>query len=231
MSEIWFIRHAQSTTNAGMITPDTRIVELTALGWQQAADLAPVIPKQPDLIIVTPYLRTQQTSEATQKRFPETPVQILPLHEFSPLSHLNYADKTTDQRIPLIAAYWQRNDLHAVDGSGAESFVQMLDRVESSLEQIKQAAKDFTLVFTHGRILQVLRLKIAFPDLDRQQLMFLTGEVSRRAAIDNCAVFKMTLENGVLRLPPEEQAFLQRLRAEIESPPIQGRKQPTGLTL
>jgi broad specificity phosphatase PhoE len=71
MAEVWFIRHGQSIANAGQVTEGTASVPLTALGHQQALAVSTLITTAPDLIVVTPYLRTQQTAVPTLEKFPD----------------------------------------------------------------------------------------------------------------------------------------------------------------
>ena len=60
-----FIRHGQSTGNAGIPCNDLALLELTELGWQQAREVAASWTEIPSLIVTSPYLRTQQTAAAT----------------------------------------------------------------------------------------------------------------------------------------------------------------------
>ncbi|RZK44363.1 MAG: hypothetical protein EOO59_21950, partial [Hymenobacter sp.] len=60
-----FIRHGQSTGNAGVPSPDLALIELTDLGWQQARAVAAGWAEAPTLLVTSPYLRTQQTAAPT----------------------------------------------------------------------------------------------------------------------------------------------------------------------
>jgi broad specificity phosphatase PhoE len=75
-----FIRHGQSTGNAGIPCSDLALLELTKLGWRQSREVAESWTKTPDLIVTSPYLRTQQTAAATIERFPDVPVEVWPIH-------------------------------------------------------------------------------------------------------------------------------------------------------
>jgi broad specificity phosphatase PhoE len=222
--DIWFVRHAESTVNAGMPSIYTETVEITEKGVAQARLFAAGLPRKPDIIAVTPFLRTQQTAQPTQARFPDVPVAVLPLQEFMPIAFAHYAHKTSAERKPLQKAYWERRDVDYVDGEGAESFAQQVQRIRLSLQSLKETPGDFKVVFTHGRILQTLHAMLAFPDLDMKQLMRLSSEMTLRDSIENCAVFKTRLDgNGVLHLADEDRAFVARMRAEIEAAPSQAR--------
>ncbi len=64
-----FVRHGQSTGNAGVPCHDLASIELTELGWRQAHEVARAWTDTPTLIVTSPYLRTRQTAEATIRRF------------------------------------------------------------------------------------------------------------------------------------------------------------------
>jgi len=53
-----FIRHEQSTGNAGIPCHDLTLLELTELGLQQIREVAASWTETPDLIVTSPYLRT-----------------------------------------------------------------------------------------------------------------------------------------------------------------------------
>lgn len=53
-----FIRHGQSTGNAGIPCHDLALLELTELGWRQSREVAERWIDTPDLIVTSPYLRT-----------------------------------------------------------------------------------------------------------------------------------------------------------------------------
>lgn len=76
MKRIWLIRHGESIANAGEATDDHKSIPLSELGLKQAQALALQIPKRPDLIVTSPYLRAQQTAMYTIGRFPDTATGI-----------------------------------------------------------------------------------------------------------------------------------------------------------
>jgi len=57
-----FIRHGQSTGNAGIPCHDLSGIELTELGRRQSREVTASWAEAPDLIVTSPYLRTQQTA-------------------------------------------------------------------------------------------------------------------------------------------------------------------------
>src|SRR3546814_12324646 len=65
-----FIRHGQSTGNAGVPCDDLGAIELTELGQEQAREVAASWTQAPALIVTSPYTRPRQTAAPTIARFP-----------------------------------------------------------------------------------------------------------------------------------------------------------------
>src|SRR5258708_17602897 len=101
MRTIWLIRHAQSESNAGLLTRNVSQIRLTALGEIQAQHVVHLFEETPSLIVTSPYLRTQQTAQPTQERFSQVRHVEWPVEEFTYLS-LPARDATTPmQRRPF----------------------------------------------------------------------------------------------------------------------------------
>ncbi len=167
----WLIRHGESVANAGAVTTDPATIPLTEAGRDQARSIAKTITRRPDLIVISSYLRTQQTAGPSIGRFPDVPVETWPVQEFTYLSPGRCVGTTAAQRRPLVEAYWQRRDAGHVDGAGAESFTAMLRRVRVLRDQLATHPAGFIVVFTHGQIMQSLRLLTLYPDMDDPLLM------------------------------------------------------------
>lgn len=207
MSEVWFVRHGESFSNANAVVRDTATVELTDLGHQQAKDVSVHFDRQPDLIVATPYIRTQQTAHYTQLKFPDASREIWPLHEFDCLSHEAYRDTTQDTRNPLIREYWEKMDPHYVHGPGAEAFADMVARVSNGLERLTQRDEKFIAVFCHGHIMRVVRLLLAQPDISVMDVMH--AMATWRMAIENCQIVKVSRAQGRLHLSNDDLVLLK----------------------
>jgi 2,3-bisphosphoglycerate-dependent phosphoglycerate mutase len=161
--QIWLIRHGESAANAGAATKDAASVPLTDNGWRQAREMAAKFDAAPDLIVVSPYLRARQTAAPTAERFPHVPIEIWPVQEFTYLSPVRCANTTVEQRRPLVDAYWQACDPALIDGPGAESFAQMLNRVREAARRAEKSAANTIAIYTHGHIMQAWRLLATSP--------------------------------------------------------------------
>jgi alpha-ribazole phosphatase len=170
---LYFIRHAESLANTGGTTPDAAHIPLTEQGWQQAEALLDRF-SQVDQIIVSPYLRTQQTAEPLLKRTGLT-AQVWPIEEFHYLSSIKYANTSVEERKPMVDQYWHNADIHYCDGEDAESFVDFYQRIRHMLRHCymrdEQYPDQTILVFTHGRVMQMLRLLITNPQPVSRELM------------------------------------------------------------
>ena len=73
----------ESTGNAGVPCHDLATIELTERGHEQARAVAASWPEAPALIVTSPYTRTRQTAAPTIARFPDPPVEVWPIEEFT----------------------------------------------------------------------------------------------------------------------------------------------------
>lgn len=162
MSQIWIIRHAESRSNAGEKTTNPANIELTDKGYKQAGCIVNAFKNRPDLIVTSPYLRTKQTAGPLLKRFGDVEQQEWPVHEFTYLSPEKCKDTTTQERRPLVFEYWERCDPFYNDGDGAESFSDLMIRVESFIDKVKLSGNEFTAVFSHGLFIRALIWRLLF---------------------------------------------------------------------
>lgn len=155
---VWFIRHAQSTGNAGQVTNSPSDIPLTDLGKRQAQLLGEGCDIQPDLVVTSSYIRTVETAKDFLLRFPQVDQQQWPLHEFTYLSPERYQGTTMHERKPIAEKYWQDCDPEFVEGPGAESFDEFVARIEECFAKIDAATKSNIIIFTHGLVMRLILL-------------------------------------------------------------------------
>jgi broad specificity phosphatase PhoE len=194
-----FVRHGQSTGNAGIPCSDLALIELTAVGWQQAREVAASWTETPDLIVTSPYLRTQQTATPTIERFPAVPVEVWPIQEFTYLQPSRWNGTLSSERKPYLERYWSEADPEFCDGEGAESFATLLDRARATLHRLAALpTESLVCVFSHGQFIQAVRSLIVDSDLsDREKMRKFWGKGS--PAIGNAERIELRLEDGVWR--------------------------------
>jgi probable phosphoglycerate mutase len=168
-----FIRHGQSTGNAGIPCHDLALLELTELGRKQAREVAASWTETPSLIVTSPYLRTQQTAAPTIERFPNAPVEVWPIQEFTYLQPGRWNGTLSSERIPHIERYWSDADPEYYDGEGAESFATLLGRAKAALDQLEALPPgSLVYVFCHGQFIQAVRSLVvdsALSDSDKMR--------------------------------------------------------------
>lgn len=194
-----FVRHGQSTGNAGIPCHDLALLELTDLGWQQATEVAASWTGTPDLIVTSPYLRTQQTAAATILRFPDVSVEVWPLQEFTYLQPNRWNGTLSSERKPYLQRYWSEADPEFCDGEGAESFATLLDRARATLHRLAALpTESLVYVFSHGQFIQAVRsLIVDSESSDREKMREFWGKGA--PAIGNAERIELRMEDGLWR--------------------------------
>lgn len=209
---IWIIRHAQSQSNAGMPTIGPHDNGLSELGYLQAKCIPEALKQPPDLIVTSPYLRTQLTAQPLIAQFPHVPVDVWQVQEFTHLTLPLDQPTTPLIRRPLTQAYWERCDPDYVDGANAESFVQLMARVRTALGQFQQQS-GFVVVFSHGLFIKAMLWQIlAAPTVIDAVAMRRFYGFLQAFRVPNASILKMEFQLGGIpcwssfitdHLPPE----------------------------
>ena len=164
MKTIWFIRHAESLSNAGFPTDTPHAIGLSEKGLAQAEALAGQWRTEPDLIVVSRYSRTAYTAAPLCRKHPQVPVIELPLHELTFLAPAKYIGTTEDTRREPARQYWERCDPDFCDGEGAETFRHFCERIDASLDALRQRAEQRIAVFSHGYVIKAILWRQLNPD-------------------------------------------------------------------
>lgn len=160
MPTVFLVRHGRSQSNAGLATKDPQNVELVDLGHKQAQQIGTFLKDytQIDLIVTSPYLRTQQTAFYTKRLFPHAHLTRWDVQEFTYLSPKYLGYSTPEERRPMVEAYWKRCLPFYRDGPGAETFAEFIERVHTFLQQLRDAEnKDKVIVvFSHEQFINAV---------------------------------------------------------------------------
>lgn len=187
-----FVRHGQSTGNAGIACNDLALIELTELGWQQARNVAEGWTEQPNLIVTSPYVRTQQTAVPTIQRFPNESVEVWPVQEFTYLEPSRWNGTLSTERMPYVVRYWQEADTAFCDGEGAESFGSLLGRAQGALNRLELLSPEsLVYVFSHGQFIQAVRSLVLDAELTAEEKMQKFWRQGEPPAIGNCQKIKL----------------------------------------
>lgn len=166
MPLVQLIRHGESIANSGGVSKTPACIPLSALGEAQAAALVAQFPQPPELIVVSAYIRTHQTAAPLCARFPEVPVETWPVHEFTYLNEIQYANTTEAQRSPGARGYWQRLDPLHCEGAGAESFASFMGRVDGLIKTLAQRPEGHISIFTHSFFINAVQWRCLHPEAE-----------------------------------------------------------------
>lgn len=154
---IWFARHGQSAANAGLNAADeSASISLTEKGARQARLFADFFPEKPALVVHSPFARVAQTARPLVERFAPVETQERPVHEFVYLggaARARIADAPHEKQ-NLIDEFWTRADVDFCGGADCESFAAFIGRVRAEVENLKNAAHDAIVCFTHRQFIR-----------------------------------------------------------------------------
>ena len=153
--EVWFIRHSESVANAGERTREAPSYPLSEFGFRQAEQLAGVLDVEPELIVVSPYVRAMQTAEPAMRRFHRAPCEEWPVQEVQYLDPADCVDTTQHERGELSREYWTRADSQFA-APGAESFSHFIGRVADAVERLARRKERRVFVFSHGQFMSAV---------------------------------------------------------------------------
>ncbi len=191
LREAWFIRHAESVANAGARTREASSYSLSELGFRQAEQLAAALPAEPDLIVVSPYIRAKQTAEFSIRRFPHVRVEEWPVQEVQYLDPVVCVGTTQDERNALADEYWHRCDPDYA-APNAESFTGFIARAADALHRLAHRPEKRIFIFCHGRMMDAFAwLNLARPAVMDAAAMRQFSHFFRGFTVPNCSVLPL----------------------------------------
>ena len=192
MRVVW-IRHGESTANAGLATDNPAGIELTEKGWEQARAVAAAWDEAPALIVVSPFLRTQQTAQPMRERFPAVPVDEWAIEEFTYLEPSRWNGSTSQDRRATVRAYWESNDPEYRDGPGAESVTDLLARADAALRKLEGLAERIPLVvlFSHSQLMHAAQIQAMQPAATAAEKMRMISNGGSGSRFANCGRLEM----------------------------------------
>jgi 2,3-bisphosphoglycerate-dependent phosphoglycerate mutase len=198
-SSVWLIRHGQSQANAGVATEHPSSIALTDLGHEQARMVSGQVQGIPDQVVVSPFIRTFHTAQPLLDKLEaegaRVPVLQWPIQEFTYLSPVRCRGTTAQDRKAWAQAYWERADPDWEDGDGAESFRQLMRRVDAFSMQLA-ASPGWSVVFGHGMFFKafLIALEHGFDVSPLSMRRYRALESS--APIHNAQIIKLSARSG-----------------------------------
>jgi probable phosphoglycerate mutase len=164
MSKVWFIRHGQCTANIGEATRSPAEAKLTEQGWQEAYAIAkylsPMLEHESIRIFTSPYIRAQQTAQATLELCGIKRIETLPVQEFNYLALYYTIPTTAAQRSSLVRNYWEQCRPRDRYDHNTESFIDFIARIQrvlKTLQHTQHAEDELKVVFSHHLFMQGVR--------------------------------------------------------------------------
>jgi 2,3-bisphosphoglycerate-dependent phosphoglycerate mutase len=223
MHKFFLIRHGESQSNAGLATADPGDVELTPRGHEQARQIAAFLKEYTalNLIVTSAYLRTKQTAAPTKAIFHATSMEEWEVQEFTYLSSAYLGYSTSNDRRPLVDAYWEQCNPSYTDGRGSESFKVFIGRVEGFIRQLKNRRENIA-IFSHEQFLAaVLWVLQKRPTVITSDTMQDFRDFFNRNRIPNGAIVEITVRRGQdsqdVWIHKQIKEHLERPRPESES--------------
>ncbi len=196
-SSVWLIRHGQSQANAGVATEHPASIALTDLGHEQARTIAGQVQGIPDQIVVSPFIRTLHTAQPLldklQASGAKVPVLEWPIQEFTYLNPVRCRGTTAQDRKAWAQAYWQRADPDWEDGDGAESFRQLMYRVDDFSVRLA-ATPGWSLVFGHGMFFKAFLIGLEHGTKASPQAMTRYRALESAAPIHNAQMIQLAAD-------------------------------------
>jgi broad specificity phosphatase PhoE len=226
LSWLGIVRHGESTGNLAAAAAETGRLEeidiperdadvpLSDTGREQAAAVGHWLAERPpDLVVVSPYLRTVQTAEiALASLAGDVPVrrdERLRDRELGILDLLTTHGVQT--RLPAEAVRRKRLGKFYYRPPGGESWADVALRLRALLGDLRRDHDGGkVLLFGHEAVVFLLRYLIE--GLTEQQLM----ELAHDGTIANCSVTTWSLDDGALRIV--DFAKVHHLRREGAEP-------------
>ena len=190
MTRLYFVRHGQSTANAGGVTMEHASIPLSELGLAQTQTLAKLLDVEPVLVLTSTYLRARQTAQpfCDKTGCPAQPHPLL--HEFSALDPGLIEGTVTAQRRPMADAFWLQADADLRHGPGSETFREFEARVAAFVGELPHLP-DATVLFGHGIWFGLLVWKLLGFTADDSAGMRAFRRFQSGLPMPNCAVYEL----------------------------------------
>ncbi|MFA6533733.1 MAG: histidine phosphatase family protein [Patescibacteria group bacterium] len=199
ISEIYFVRHGESTNNVEGTFVQENKHWLTAKGEKQAQNLIKVLRKEKfDLIVTSSYERTQLTAWPLLKKHKKDFV-VWPVQEFTPLPSKRYSKLTIAERRRLNTAYWEKCDPGYQADRGTENYIDFIKRIDAVKKRILKGNFKKIVIFTHGAFIRHFIWRNFYPRRKIDNQAMLSGaRVGWGLAIKNTEIIKAIKINNKL---------------------------------
>lgn len=206
MNTIYFIRHAESTANAGGLSRPNHQVCLTEQGQIQAQTLSARLNFIPHKIVVSNFIRTLQTAQPWLNKLEMTAETEPLIREFDNFGYSIIKGMTGEERRPLALKYWYSPDLHQRFGEDGETFAEFSARVSTFLENLTRYEHN-SVLFSHGMFIRLLIWRLLGYPMDNNAHLLAFRKFIPAVNVPNTGVFRLQWQQGFqdacIRFVPE----------------------------
>lgn len=163
---LYFLRHAEGLHNARLPHGPTADIPLTENGFATVGTIADKIASAnfihaPDVVLVSPLLRTVQTSEGLKPLYPHVPFELdSTLIEWANFDVPAGTIMSTADKQPLIDELWERCDPHWVANDLGESFHACILRTRQVHQALFDDPRNSIICVSHGHFMQTFILHL-----------------------------------------------------------------------
>ena len=195
MRRLTFVRHAESVANAGGRTMPHAEIPLSELGHHQADELAALLDVEPSSVLVSRFVRTQQTAAPFCGRH-GIRHQIHPsLHEFSVIDPALIEGLDGAQRKPFVKTYWDDPDPYRRLGENADTFAEFQGRIDAFMADMESLPAS-TVIFGHGIWFALLFWSLSGQRVTDAESMSAFRRYQLAFPMPNCATFDLVQIDG-----------------------------------
>jgi broad specificity phosphatase PhoE len=170
-------RHAESTLNAGIWSPDRKTPSITEIGLEQAQKLSTKLfntyPIPEDGCIITSnFRRTMETAQPFADLTGIKPIVWETIHEYYAIgneigkSKIDPLLRCEEQNAERSRFVYEKCDPFYKDSPDAEPFCEFVDRTIDSVIKLSEL-KGSNFIFTHGYFIRLLLLLLESDNWDR----------------------------------------------------------------
>lgn len=210
---IYFIRHGESVSNAGGMTMEHGSIPLSDKGKRQAQIVSETLNIKPFRVLVSEFIRTQQTAQPFCEKH-QISFQVNPLlNEIHAISHELIDGMTGEQRRPIAQAYWEAGDVNKRMGIHADTFNEFCQRVDRFIEELPFLS-DSTVIFGHGIWFGLFVWRIMGFEAHDRQGMVAFRRFQGCLPLANCSTYLLSSNDNKrwgFQVHPD---IIQRLRTE-----------------
>ncbi|MGB4812201.1 MAG: histidine phosphatase family protein [Methylophilaceae bacterium] len=187
---IYFIRHGESTANAGGKTVEHQAIPLSEKGLQQAQLIAETLNIKPSIVLVSELVRTKHTAQPFCEKH-QIVAQVEPLlNEFSIISYELIAGMSGKERRPLADAFWLDADVNKRMGKDADTFLEFDARVSGLISRLDNLPHN-TVIFGHGIWFGLFLWKLLGFDTTSSSSMRQFRTFQSGLPLQNCITYKL----------------------------------------